>query len=143
MSRYALIDGGTVVNVIAWDGVEYNPETGEGWSPPDGVSAVRVEDGDVPNIGLRYSDGVFEQSSAGELVIAPPTAEEIQAANAAAKNTLLVNAATQIAPLQDAVDLDEATADEVALLKAWKQYRVAVNRVDLAKESPAWPTRPE
>lgn len=34
-----------------------------------------------------------------------------------------------IAPLQDAVDLDEATDDEAALLKEWKRYRVALNRL--------------
>jgi len=35
--------------------------------------------------------------------------------------------------LQDAEDLDEATADDAALLKNWKQYRVAVNCADLTK----------
>ena len=34
-----------------------------------------------------------------------------------------------IAPLQDAVDLDEATDTEAALLKEWKRYRVALNRL--------------
>ena len=36
---------------------------------------------------------------------------------------------TAIAPLQDAVDIDDATDAEVALLKAWKKYRVALNRL--------------
>lgn len=35
----------------------------------------------------------------------------------------------EIAPLQDAVDIDEATAADIALLKAWKKYRVELNRL--------------
>ena len=35
---------------------------------------------------------------------------------------------TAIAPLQDAVDIDDATDAEVALLKAWKKYRVEIGR---------------
>ncbi|MGE8436844.1 MAG: tail fiber assembly protein [Pseudomonas palmensis] len=42
-----------------------------------------------------------------------------------------------IAPLQDAVDIDDATDAEVAALKAWKKYRVALNRLP---EQPGYPT---
>ena len=35
-----------------------------------------------------------------------------------------------IAPLQDAVDLEIATAEERSLLEAWNKYRVLLNRVD-------------
>ncbi|WP_316044504.1 tail fiber assembly protein [Serratia liquefaciens] len=35
-----------------------------------------------------------------------------------------------VAPLQDAVDLGEATEDEQFQLTAWKKYRVLLNRVD-------------
>jgi hypothetical protein len=48
-----------------------------------------------------------------------------------------------IAPLQDAVDLDEATQAETDQLKKWKQYRVAVNRIDLTQASPVWPLQPD
>ncbi len=41
-----------------------------------------------------------------------------------------------ITPLQDAVDIDEATEAEVALLKTWKKYRVALNRLS---EEPGYP----
>ncbi|MCF5056798.1 hypothetical protein GIW54_27385 [Pseudomonas proteolytica] len=50
-----------------------------------------------------------------------------------------------IAPLQDAVDIDDATALEVAALKAWKKYRVALSRVheqDGYPESIGWPVAP-
>ncbi|WP_124386735.1 tail fiber assembly protein [Pseudomonas sp. R5-89-07] len=50
-----------------------------------------------------------------------------------------------VAPLQDAVDVDEATEAEVLLLKAWKKYRVALNRVQDQQQYPdviEWPVAP-
>ncbi|MEE1922694.1 tail fiber assembly protein [Pseudomonas sp. 148P] len=50
-----------------------------------------------------------------------------------------------IAPLQDAVDIDEATEDEASLLKEWKRYRVALNRLPEQPGYPAeidWPAPP-
>jgi len=50
-----------------------------------------------------------------------------------------------IAPLQDAVDLDDATDSETTALKAWKKYRVALSRVpDQAgyPETIDWPAAP-
>lgn len=50
-----------------------------------------------------------------------------------------------IAPLQDAVDIDEATEAEAALLKEWKRYRVALNRLPDQPGYPAeieWPASP-
>ena len=49
---------------------------------------------------------------------------------------LLEDAALRIAPLQDAVDIDEATEDEIASLKDWKKYRVALNRIP---DQPGYP----
>ncbi|HHP3328820.1 TPA: tail fiber assembly protein [Salmonella enterica subsp. enterica serovar Muenchen] len=56
------------------------------------------------------------------------------------KSRLLQMASEKIAPLQDAVDLDEATDKEKASLLAWKKYRVQVNRVDTS--IPTWPGIP-
>ncbi|EAX4620764.1 tail fiber assembly protein [Salmonella enterica subsp. arizonae] len=56
------------------------------------------------------------------------------------KSRLLQMASGKIAPLQDAVDLGEATDDEKARIMAWKKYRVQVNRVDTS--SPIWPEIP-
>jgi len=50
-----------------------------------------------------------------------------------------------IAPLQDAVDIDDATDAEAALLKAWKKYRVALNRLPEQAGYPTtvdWPAVP-
>ncbi|MFK0309740.1 tail fiber assembly protein [Pseudomonas sp. NPDC090233] len=56
-----------------------------------------------------------------------------------------VSADAAIAPLQDAVDLDMATNQEVALLKDWKRYRVALNRLAEQEGYPSdieWPVPP-
>jgi len=50
-----------------------------------------------------------------------------------------------IAPLQDAVELDEATEAEAALLKEWKRYRVALSRLPEQEGYPNeidWPALP-
>jgi hypothetical protein len=54
-------------------------------------------------------------------------------------------ATARIAPLQDAVDLGEATANEEPLLLAWKRYRVALNRIQQQSGFPVdivWPDTP-
>ncbi|EEJ6528599.1 tail fiber assembly protein, partial [Salmonella enterica] len=56
------------------------------------------------------------------------------------KSRLLQMASEKIAPLQDAVDLNEATDKEKVSLLAWRKYRVLVNRVDISK--PDWPEQP-
>ncbi|WP_225935539.1 tail fiber assembly protein [Pseudomonas muyukensis] len=50
-----------------------------------------------------------------------------------------------IAPLQDAVELDDASEVETARLQAWKRYRIALNRVVEQPGYPAeidWPALP-
>ncbi|WP_320110165.1 tail fiber assembly protein [Pseudomonas asplenii] len=78
-------------------------------------------------------------------VAPPPSAAEVLAAAYAQRDNLLTVAALRIAPLQDAVDLSSETPDEAASLKAWKKYRVDVNRVtDQAgfPEKITWPISP-
>lgn len=59
------------------------------------------------------------------------------------KSSLLTEASTAIAPLQDAVDLDIATDAEITSLAAWKKYRVLLNRVDTEKAPDiTWPEIP-
>lgn len=48
-----------------------------------------------------------------------------------------------ILPLQDAVELEMATDEEVSLLKEWKIYRVLLNRIDTSTAPDIdWPLRP-
>ena len=59
------------------------------------------------------------------------------------KQSLLAEANSAIAPLQDAVDLDMATDEEKAQLTAWKKYRVLLNRVDTSTAPDIdWPEKP-
>lgn len=74
-----------------------------------------------------------------------PTPEQILKSAIARRDDLLLAASIRIAPLQDAVDFDEATTEEIASLKLWKQYRVAVNRVQDQPSYPStiqWPVQP-
>lgn len=55
----------------------------------------------------------------------------------------LSSAATSIAPLQDAVDIDEATEEEKALLLAWKKHRIQLKRLDTSTAPDIeWPEIP-
>lgn len=96
----------------------------------------------LPNWSATFSGGKWSFS--------PPTPveysdEQVAAEALAQRDQLLITAAIRIAPLQDAVDLDDATAAEEKLLKQWKQYRVALNRLDQQAGFPRviqWPNEP-
>lgn len=50
-----------------------------------------------------------------------------------------------IAPLQDAVDIDDAAENDLVRLKAWKRYRVALMRLPQQAGYPVvveWPALP-
>lgn len=75
----------------------------------------------------------------------PPTPEQLLSSARAERDRLLAYATLRIDPLQDDVDNDEATAEGVALLKAWKKYRSAVSKTEDNlgwPESPQWPVPP-
>ena len=56
---------------------------------------------------------------------------------------LMAEANQKIAPLQDASDLDIATDEELAQLKAWKTYRVLLSRIDISHAPEIdWPPLP-
>ncbi|WP_448632806.1 MULTISPECIES: tail fiber assembly protein [Pseudomonas fluorescens group] len=74
-----------------------------------------------------------------------PTPVELAAAALVRRDELLARAALRIAPLQDAVDTDQASEAEIQLLKLWKNYRVDLNRIDQQDGFPtsvAWPIEP-
>lgn len=131
MSIYAVIDqSGLIVNVINWDGEAE-------WTPPENMTAVECGDENC-QIGGRYSDGKFTLPDVPE-----PTKEELISAAENTKTALMADAGARISVLQDAVDLEMATDDEVASLAAWKKYRVLLNRVDTSKAPDiTWPAIP-
>jgi hypothetical protein len=104
---------------------------------PEIVAALVDITGLQVGIGDMYDNGAFSP-----YVPRAPSPAEILARNTVARNGLLELAAQRIAPLQDAVDLEMATADDTTKLTAWKRYRVEVNRIDLTLQLPAWPAEP-
>lgn len=59
------------------------------------------------------------------------------------KSVLARRAADEISWRQDAVNLNEATEDEISALKKWQLYRVELNRVDLTSGTILWPEIPD
>ena len=118
-------------------------ETAGSWP----VDAVSVTDEDMMALQAGQSAGKQITSNAeGYPVLTDPkplTPEQLQQ-QARVQQSALMNAATDaIAPLQDAVDLDEATEEELILLKDWKKYRVTLNRLDLSTAPDIdWPVIP-
>ncbi len=173
MKTYARIDGGIVAEVIS--PVFYEDDVvlpGTPAAPPSenapegqpaGEPVLLHKKGDEVPIEARYTaefvaalvlvpggqnvspGDTYDGSSFGPPplppVAPPPTATEVLAQ----RDSLLSIAALRIAPLQDAVDLGDATAAEEVALKAWKQYRVALNRIELQAGFPTaleWPKSP-
>ncbi|MBU9847163.1 tail fiber assembly protein [Rahnella ecdela] len=102
----------------------------------EGVSVYEVSAKNLPaDIGQQtygYQDGTFIKFE--------PVASEVAEKK---RNDLLSKAAIAIAPLQDAVDIDDATEAELQELKAWKTCRVALNRLDLTSATDiTWPELP-
>ena len=112
---------------------------------PDNWTADLVGDGYYK---AQYQNGTRAADTGewtgGKWVETGGPSKESQVAEADQKKAaLLAVAAKAIAPLQDAVDLDMATDAETASLKAWKQYRVLLNRVDTSTApNITWPVPP-
>ncbi|MDP9893226.1 hypothetical protein J2W32_001469 [Variovorax boronicumulans] len=136
--NYARIDGGKVVEIILpatdEDGADIAIE--RRFHPDFVATLVPIPAGQEVATGDTWSeaDG-FEPPPPPPA----PTADHVKAT----RDALLAEATLRIAPLQDAADLDDATAAETALLKLWKQYRVALSRIEQQAGFPGavvWPT---
>ena len=142
---FARIDHGVVMEIVpplplsdGW--LEIMPEDGDvrvlyGYEPEDWVEITDLSP--APQQNWTYVDGLF----AAPLPPARTPAETL-AENTAIRNYYLGVAGVAVTDLQDKIDLDDATDADVAMLKAWKQYRVALNRVDLTLIDPVWPSAP-
>ncbi|NWD08046.1 tail fiber assembly protein [Pseudomonas gingeri] len=106
---------------------------GQGWRSVEGAESL-------------MADEWYTESTPPEPVSLPPTVEELGLLVKEKRDRLLAVASNRMGPFQDAVDLGEASVDDVTSLKAWKQYRVALNRIDQQPTFPidiAWPVSPE
>lgn len=115
------------------------------WNIKTGESMQIIAPGDYPANTTLYEPATPYDKWNGErwvTDVAAQKAAEVAKANAT-KAALINNASEQIAPLQDAVDLDMATDDEKARFDAWRKYRVLLTRVD-TNSAPAitWPEAP-
>ena len=75
-----------------------------------------------------------------------PTDAELIAAAVERISTGLRIATTAITRYQDRIDIDDATQVDIALLKAWKTYRVGLNRLPDQPDYPhrlTWPVCPD
>jgi len=112
------------------------------------ADAVEVSDADETLIRDGLSSGCSISIKDGQWIATPappPTDEQLIAAAIFQRDLLLARATTAIAPLEDAIELDLATAVETALLKAWKRYRVDLNRIQSQSGYPKvidWPQPP-
>jgi hypothetical protein len=123
-------------------------DTDLGAETPSDVVEVSREDHQKLLDG--QTDGkVISSSADGQpvLIERPPlTVEELTAMAFGSRDNMLSFSAIRIAPLQDAVDMDQASDEEVASLATWKQYRIDLNRIHLQKGFPEkikWPASPE
>jgi len=96
---------------------------------------------------VPMGEGVALGDSYDGVAFGPPPAlpEPTAAATLQRRDALLGVAALRIAPLQDAADLDEASAAEAEALQAWKRYRVALSRIEQQVGFPGaveWPAAP-
>lgn len=111
--------------------------------PEDGIEideSVFIEyTGQSPN---RKKRGVGDGGLPCWVDIPPPSNEELRVASETKKQRLIEMATATIAPLQDAVDLEIATDEEVATLSEWKKYRVLLNRVDVNDINVLFPDAP-
>jgi len=107
---------------------------------PVGHSVAEISASEVP-AGLDISGGwVFDGKVITTRVYS--SAEYVSQAEAERESSMAL-AAAAIAPLQDAVDIGDATDEERASLQGWKKYRVALNRLDLtAAPAIEWPEIP-
>ncbi|MFJ2362438.1 tail fiber assembly protein [Pseudomonas sp. NPDC087697] len=108
----------------------------------EGFKQVVAPDIDIHEYAAANGGTVMDDSDFVEL---PKTDEQVKADIAAQTASLRAIADYAIRPLQDAVDIDDAAEAEVALLKAWKKYRVALNRLPEQSGYPVtieWPATP-
>lgn len=115
------------------------------WNIKTGESLQITAPGDYPANTTLYEPATAYDKWNGERWVTDEAARktaEVAEANAT-KAALINSASEQIAPLQDAVDLDMATDDEKARFDAWRKYRVLLTRVDTST-APAivWPDMP-
>lgn len=104
----------------------------------------------TPDDSTSYGPEIYARVVAGEYgeiaAYAPPSDAALLPAARAQQQRLMHEAGLAVAPLQDAVDLGVAIADQVEHLSAWKFYRIELSEVPQQAGWPRtieWPVQPE
>lgn len=126
-----------------------------------GFYTTEIHGNNIPSESVEITseqyDFLLEAQSQGKQIVAddkgfpvaidpPPLSQEQLSISALTqRDSMLRKAATRVSPLQDAVDLGVANDDEKLALSVWKQYRVALNRIEQQEGFPQvidWPEQP-
>ncbi len=107
---------------------------------PVNCAVAEIKKNDVPAEVNETQEWMYAD---GKIIPRKYTKDEFIANAEITKQQLMSTASTAIAPLQDAVDIGEATEAEIDLLQRWKKYRVLINRIDI-NDAPdiKWPDVP-
>ena len=84
----------------------------------------------------------------GKLIFIEPepmrlTNEQIITQNQHIKESLLKEANSEIDILNDKIEFDDATDDDVAMLKKWKLYRISLKKLDASDINVIFPEKPQ
>lgn len=103
----------------------------------------------TPNDVEPHGRAIYAECDSGRWGPVPdyyPSDAELIAAAVERISTGLRIATTAITRYQDRIDIDDATQVDIALLKAWKIYRVGLNRIVDQPDYPhrlTWPVPPD
>lgn len=117
------------------------------------------ESNDVPENAIPIADELYQELIEGQgkgrfiqadnngkpiLVDGVSVTDEQQLNQIANQKQFLLNKANaEIAWRQDAFDMDIATEEEVSALKLWKEYRIALMRMEISTVTDiSWPNQP-
>lgn len=143
----AVPEGKLARRLLDGSGWELVPDVRGTWYGADG-QAVQIDDldADVSGMTREAPPDATHKLVNGKWQQCP---DKVAAAKKAAMDAEvaagMAEANRQIAVLQDAVDLDMATPEEEAALKAWKKYRVLLSRAQSDAKYPdvTLPQRPD
>ena len=103
----------------------------------------------TPDDSTDYGPEIYQRAVAGDFgeiaAYEPPTEAALLPAARSQLKRLMQDAGLVVAPLQDAVDLDLATEQQVEQLSAWKYYRIELSEVPHQAGWPRtidWPVKP-
>ena len=116
------------------------------YSTETGVETTMQEVGDIPEGYTTLKPGSeFDKWDGKKWQLDKNKQNQSQVNQATTqKNQLIAEATSQINYLQDAVDSQIASEQEIQLLAEWKKYRVLLNRIDV-QQAPNidWPKQPK